>query len=76
MSACHLYYVKNTGLASYFCEINQKVYNSIVDCVNNCGIGIDGEMIFPNVGYEGYFFILLGLAILIAWGLMNVILDW
>jgi hypothetical protein len=75
MSACYLF-SQVKGTFTYYCEINNTLYSTFDQCVQNCGISIGDKLIFPNVGYEGYFFIVFGLVLILVLGLMYVLLDW
>jgi hypothetical protein len=75
MSACHLYSQLN-GTFTYYCEINNTLYSSFDECVRNCGLALDGKLLFPNVGYEGFFLVIFALVLVLVLGLMYVLLDW
>ncbi len=76
MSACHLYSQLPRGVFTYYCEINNVLYSSFDECVRNCGLALDGKLLFPNVGFEGYFLVIFGLVLILVVGLLYVLLDW
>jgi hypothetical protein len=77
MGGCYIFGFNNATLTyTYFCELNNKVYNNISDCVNNCVLTISDKIVLYNASFFEIFLIYFFIVLILSLGLLYVILDW
>jgi hypothetical protein len=74
---CHIYGFDNmTNTFTYYCELNDNIYANIHECVANCGLYLNNELIFPNFSWGLWFLVVFGLSLVFAYMLAKTILEW